>query len=132
MKRISDRLSEKGATLKKQQKPTIHLTLRLYAIIFFLLSVSWHWQRFWLSHFFILPEAILPILHLFIFLLLLSLPELPVDMFLVLFLLCFVLYSSTGALHILILKLIFRSADTLSHLYFCFPFHWSYPHWQHS
>ena len=39
------------------------------------------------------------------------------------FLLCFVLYSSTGALHILILKLIFRSADTLSHLYFCFPFH---------
>ena len=28
-----------------------------------------------------------------------------------------------GALHILILKLIFRSADTLSHLYFCFPFH---------
>lgn len=49
--------------------------------------------------------------------------ELPVDMFLVLFLLCFVLYSSTGALHILILKLIFRSADTLSHLYFCFPFH---------
>ena len=36
---------------------------------------------------------------------------------------CFVLYSSTGALHILILKLIFRSADTLSHLYFCFPFH---------
>ena len=24
---------------------------------------------------------------------------------------------------ILILKLIFRSADTLSHLYFCFPFH---------
>lgn len=42
---------------------------------------------------------------------------------LVLFLLCFVLYSSTGALHILILKLIFRSADTLSHLYFCFPFH---------
>ena len=35
----------------------------------------------------------------------------------------FVLYSSTGALHILILKLIFRSADTLSHLYFCFPFH---------
>lgn len=29
----------------------------------------------------------------------------------------------TGALHILILKLIFRSADTLSHLYFCFPFH---------